>query len=294
MNKLVCEKEILKEINKNILGANYLVPCAKQINEIFKSTLSSSELLMTKEDKVEPQMLLIMEFQEDENIKIGKKLSPFDRQVFNALCTFMQNKREYFTVEQLYEVMTGSRNPTQKHIDSILNSLEYMNNTSLKINWEDLDIKEEYKDEIWWVSKTQSKIIDYQLLTLTNGNRKLKIIKLLDTSYLFQYSKVIGRIMTIKYSDVATPNLQNRNDVITAKEYLTRQIEWARRGDNKCKINLDNMYKDCNFEGMSVDEEKKRRKNIFKILDDWISNGFIKTYEKVNSGKKIQGIEIVV
>lgn len=73
-------------------------------------------------------------FDDIENVQISKKLTPFDRRVYNAMSTLFNAGNEYITLTQIHYAMGNITRPSQRNLEKINEAITKMSAARIYVN----------------------------------------------------------------------------------------------------------------------------------------------------------------
>ena len=241
----------------------------------------------------------------------GEPLNPFDTVVHRAICSLweagkQENKKEIcFNLQQVYRAMNGTNdsNINYEVLEKIKTSIEKSIRNRLV-----LDCTEQFKK---WKNGRKPKNAEYETyllpldrikLVMQNGEQ-IEGYKFIKCPPLYAYSKDIGQIINIPISLLDTNSqgqknrLSNTTENIVIRELLIKQIAIYKNDKNKIinsLINYNNLFESAGLDVTQLDrvQQKRKRETVKKLLDHFITEGFIKGYLEYKEGQSIKGVEV--
>lgn len=225
-------------------------------------------------------------------------LTPFDKIVYNAICTLWDFKEKEFTIVDIYRLVNGNLKTKARDLNStlyeeIINSLNKMQEIciSLKCEEEQLNIEENLVS----LEMKKDKINDKETISW----------KILSEPPLLQYAKLRRKIKHISKENFNT-HLHATIENVLLRNYLIEQILRVNNGyydggrksriSEECsKIRFMEIYKQLGINCMN-NENKMRRKKVLnickKLFDFWMNETKILECWKVDENNKFFEIKI--
>ena len=230
-------------------------------------------------------------------VKSEQRLTPYDREVHNAVSTLCVAGNKYITPQMIYQVLSGNKKDvkmTAKAREEILGSIDKMRFTEILI-----DSSQEAR--AGWVKEATYKgaLIpseSVRIVTL-NGQEVKECIHLFRTPPLYDYANDKNQIDRINIKMLNVP-VSNTPENIELKGYLLRRIISAKNEKSHIKpiIRYDTLYKYLGLEGSNENVLRNKKKDIRdrtkEILKFWVAEGFIQGYEEEKEGKAIMKVRI--
>ena len=124
---------------------------------------------------------------------------------------------------------------------------------------------------------------------------------MMEQSIIYDYSSLIGQVLTVPASLLSITEggqrVRNTKQRIAIKGYLLRRIEVmkGKTGARQSRhIMFDTVYEMIGEADATRQGKERTRKYIFTVLDYWQDQGYIKGYSRLNQGKAITGVEIIL
>ncbi len=228
------------------------------------------------------------------------RITPYDREVHNAVATLAVAGNEYINPSMIFQLLSGntqSRNDMSPETrKNILRSIDKMMATIITI-----DASAEVNAHM--ITKTTGIYKGYLIpaerieVIELNGQKVTDCIHLLRTPPLYEYARDKNQIGSIEISMLDTP-LSNTSENIELKGYLLRRIASLKNSKNNMSdtIRYDTLFEYLRINAPTKEALKKKRQEIRKkvkqFLDFWIKKELISSYEEQNEGKSIAKIVI--
>lgn len=221
---------------------------------------------------------------EDETIQTNaKRLTPFDRRIYNAVSTLYANGAKVFTSTQLYHQATGRKgSPGQAHTNKIRLSLKKMRQIQIEID-NTIPANPNYKISEHDASEGKYKEIKYEgaLLptdSLTVGNTTY--IQVLRKPPLLENAEGKGQIIRVPLKALQTGS----DNTIAINDYINKAIfshSRAKTKGGKIPIELTALKAIC----PGLAQKTKRIQEITNdILNKLKANGIITDFEADKTG----------
>ena len=228
------------------------------------------------------------------------KITPYDREVHDAVVTLHVAGNKIVTPEMVYRAMNGmteSEKLSPQAIDAVTRSMDKSRYTTLKIDFS--QEAQAYKKDCKAIY--EGYLLACDKLTVSTGGRTKEAYRLLREPILLEYSKISGQIITVPIKLLQTKgNIRSTEDVIVLRGYLLRQIEGmkSRTFHRINKIAYKSIFTELDIlpDNYANYKEKTRkiREHVIAILGGWVKQNYIKNYEQYKNGKKIEGVEITI
>ena len=234
-------------------------------------------------------------------VTIGRehRLTPYDREVHNAISTLCTTGNEYITPQMVYQVLSGNKKDakmTNKAREEILKSIDKMMFTEIEI-----DATEEVN--VGWNKRAKYKgpLIPSERVEVIrlNGQEVVDCIHLFRNPPLYDYANNKSQIDRVDIKMLNAP-VNNTPENIELKGFLLRRITSIKNPHSNLTpvIRYDALYEYLGVTASNDAALKKRRKEIRdrvrEILNFWVQEGFILGYQEEKEGKSISKIKIKV
>lgn len=240
-----------------------------------------------------------------ENLHTSKKISAYDREVHNAICTLYEAGNKEFTPTMVYRAMNGLQEGewvTQESIERVSESINKLRHTHMTIDCTD-------QVEGWRLPKQKegkpSLILDDSMLSVmgvrmrNHNGEEIEAYRFNTLPILYRYSKQIGHVLTVPMRVLNTKKrLRTTEEVTTIRAYLIRRIQ-AMRGSNVIKarqIRYEAIMDEAgiNLDGFSNQRKKKKAvmDQVDAILQHFKEEGEIGSARRYKEGRADAGVEI--
>lgn len=231
---------------------------------------------------------------EDEAIDFrGRQITAYDKAVLNAVSTLFAFGNNPITDREIYREL--------KRVDggATIEALEKIRETMKKYRFllvyidrtEEAKLYEKKIDQF----ELNATMISYDEVSVKISGNEVRAYKLLDKPILFRYAEDKGQLIRIENKLLDIP-INKTDEVIAIMHYLVRQIAWIKNDKGKQKrnscITYQSIYDELGLTEPTKQKAEKIRNHIDTILNYWIENNYIKSYENYKENKKIVGIKI--
>ena len=223
-------------------------------------------------------ILLLLNFDELEGVKISRTLTIYDKSVWNACANLARCGYEIVTAQDVYRFMGYNNNLNQRDKKKILESIETIVRARVFIsNKEEHALYKKY-DEI----SLNTPLLAAEICKAKIGNTVVEeAIRIIEPPKLFAIAEKRGQITTIPFAVLESP-INKNDDIALITDYLLMRI--SRMKNNKHiqrTILLDTLYGKCNITDSASDRVKKTRlpEKINRLLNHYKSVGWIGGYQ---------------
>lgn len=268
-----------------------------------------------------------------DNVKVQGKLTPYDKQVQNAVVTLWYEGYITITAALVYSRMTGGKRGQDVQLELVTKSIDKQRMIDVHI-----DAREEVKMFGYKCEKAvlKNNLLSAKGITVESGGHKVDAYMLLDEPILYSYAKlsnykiasIPAELIDIKELDssgkLTAASIQDTPDRITIKNALIQRIQTMKNDEKTAsekyntylsrptknnekktktlatfrhmkqrKINFDNLFKEVKIDINNRSTAKRYRDYCFQCLDYWQAKGEFKSWEQYKDGRKIMGVEII-
>lgn len=312
---------------KNRRTLPYFKPCAylssantTTSNTIVKSNTYINQIMSIPayRGKNAPKTTILVTYERLENVQglTPFNFTPFDRLVFDAVCTINQaakkaDKSTIFTPEMVARAMHGKADAEYMPpliVSTVAKSLDKMMTMFIVI-----DATAHVKSKNVEINEFKYKgyLLPMESLHINAGGSNVDSYELLKTPFLFQYASMVGQIINIENEllnirkltadgRITDKYLQINIDKQILVRQLASRIDRIKRDTSHSKkkqnniILFETLFKES---GINTGGHPERLKTfIFNVLDYYQALEHIQSYNKrTASGKKgYDGIEIII
>ncbi len=231
-------------------------------------------------------------------------LTPYDREIHNAVATLASAGNEYINPSMIFQLLSGNTGSTNdmspETRKSILRSIDIMMATLVTI-----DASAEVSSHM--ITKTtgiyKGALIPAERVEIMelNGQKVTDCIHLLRTPPLYDYARDKNQIGSIDIKMLDTP-LSNTKENIELKGYLLKRIASIKNTKSHMSdtIRYDTIYEYLRIDTNTPDKDLLRHKymdirnKVKKLLDFWVKMGLITSYTEEKKGKSIAKVTISI
>lgn len=234
------------------------------------------------------------------NLTLPANYTPYDREVFNSVCTLLEAGNTFIWAEQVYRTMTGKKNSefvSSQAVAAVTKSLLKQMMTVVTI-----DYSEQAKHYPAMAAEGVEKahlfgnMLYMKGVTFSVHGQQRTGFQILSTPPVYEYAKRLGQIVSIPLQVLDTKSaIRNTDEIIVIKSYLVRRIEQMKKskGNTSGVILYETIFSECQIEMNSQVKRNRTRENIRKLLDFWKNEeSFIKDYKELLKGRTYYGISI--
>ena len=202
------------------------------------------------------------------NLKIAKKLTPFDKCVYRSTAALFNAGNNIVTLSQIYYAMGYTGNPGRLDLEKIGKSITKMSNADIV-----LDTTKEAK-----VIDKQSKFFYKgkllpmeELIAVVNGKVTERAIHLFREPPVISFAKERKEVTTVELVMFQSP-ISKTDANLLIEDYLIERIQREKRAKNsKMTILLDTLYERANItsykQKQRAPEKIKRYLNYYKDVE---------------------------
>ncbi|MBR1438747.1 MAG: hypothetical protein IJ587_09450 [Synergistaceae bacterium] len=231
------------------------------------------------------------------SISHEKWITPFDREILSIVSSLYAAGNTYQSPQMIFQAMSGNKEKvklTPEIRAKIIESLRKLRATTIEI-----DASQEEKAGWSKKGKYEGSLLPserVEVITL-NGQKVVDCIHFLRNSPLYDYAEGKNQISRVNIEMLQAP-VNNTTENIELKFYLLRLISSMKNSKSKLKpvIRYDSLYEylgiDENNTSDILHKKKDIRDRVKKILNFWVEQGFIRSFEEEKEGKNIAKVKI--
>lgn len=217
-----------------------------------------------------------------DNVKITKRLQPFDKRVYIAVSALFNAGNDIITATQVYYAMGNTGKPGAKHIKKIDDALSKM--TGAKITLDNAQEAEATKGKYPHFKYDGSLLPIEKITAIVNGQVSESAIHIFREPPLMTFAKERDQVTTIDVKLLQSPI--NKTDAnLLIDDYLIDRISKAKnktKAGGSCRILYKTLYSNA---GITTTKQKQRApEKIEKYLTYYQQQGFIKKYSMQTDG----------
>ena len=223
-------------------------------------------------------ILLLLNFDELEGVKISRTLTIYDKSVWNACANLARCGYEIVTAQDVYKFMGYNNNLNQRDKKKILESIETIIRARVFINNKEEHALYKKYDEI----SLNTPLLAAEICKAKIGNTVVEeAIRIIEPPKLFAIAEKRGQITTIPFAVLESP-INKNDDIALITDYLLIRISRMKNSKQIHRtILLDTLYDKCNITDSASDRVKKTRlpDKINRLLNHYKSVGWIGGYK---------------
>lgn len=223
-------------------------------------------------------ILLLLNFDELEGVKISRTLTIYDKSVWNACANLARCGYEIVTAQDVYRFMGYNNNLNQRDKKKILESIETIIRARVFINNKEEHALYKKYDEI----SLNTPLLAAEICKAKIGNTVVEeAIRIIEPPKLFAIAEKRGQITTIPFAVLESP-INKNDDIALITDYLLIRISRMKNSKQIHRtILLDTLYDKCNITDSASDRMKKSRlpDKINRLLNHYKSVGWIGGYK---------------
>ena len=223
-------------------------------------------------------ILLLLNFDELEGVKISRTLTIYDKSVWNACANLARCGYEIVTAQDVYRFMGYSSKLNPRDKKKILESIETIVRARVFINNKEEHALYKKYDEI----SLNTPLLAAEICKAKIGNTVVEeAIRIIEPPKLFAIAEKRGQITTIPFAVLESP-INKNDDIALITDYLLIRISRMKNSKQIHRtILLDTLYDKCNITDSASDRVKKTRlpEKIDRLLKHYKSVGWIGGYK---------------
>lgn len=219
----------------------------------------------------------------DENIRITKKLTPFDEMIYSIVDGLKRSGNNCFSITQIYKVMNEGRTPKSADVQRIDESLTKMGYARIYINNE-----QEAQTTHYPQISIDAPLLSFKRITArVNGKLSEGLIQVIDNLPLMEFARGRKQITTFPARLLAAP-VNKTEKALKIQKYLLDRIgrmKGSRAATVPTKILYSTLFDRC---GISDSKPERTKNTIKRYLDHYKKCGWIKGYTESADGVTVQ------
>lgn len=278
---------------KSVVPDRYLIPNSIVSNSLTKGILNRGVVKLDASRNHNGKYKVYAAITLDPNkYAVDGKFTPFDRRVFNGVCSLYAAGNAVFTADMVARAMNGlseSEKISSGQVSAVTKSLNKLRDIDIKI-----DATEEFKKRHIIDKDADTKItyeakcLEARKVTVKTGGKEKTAYQPLSKPVLYEYSERINQIISIKpglleVKDETGERIRNTDSFTTIREFLLMRIEHMksdkRRGETpNTTIKIDTFYTDTGTDTSNRTTMNRARKEAAQCLDYWKKQKYIAGY----------------
>lgn len=241
---------------------------------------------------------------DSDNMSLSKPISPYDREIHDAVATLWAAGNKTFTSAQVYRAMRGGNsalNPKRAALEKIEESLDKQRRTfvTLDFSQEARGRKLEFEGSPVTNLKRETYMLEADKVTIeTAGGNKVEGYKISAEPILYWHDMTTKQIVSYPQALLAATSkvASNTDRNILIRSYLLRRIKSMSGSANSRQITYESILKNIGEAGANRKTQGVIRESVRKFLTAFKDEGFItgwSEYQTSNaSHNKIAGVSI--
>ena len=295
----------------SIIPQKHIIPNNKLANSLTKDIIDAGVINLDVGKKKGDIITRCLLSYEGDNVKLTSRqpFTEYDRNVLDAATSLYEygDESHVITPATVYRAMvhaTETETPSPQQIGAVTRSLDKMRFVRVQI-----DCSEELtrrKLSLNGAQVTGGKIDTYLLalekIEVIAGGQKVTAYKMMKTPILYDYSRLIGQVLTVPAAlldirDKTGAKVSNTERRIAIKGYLLRRIERmkGKTGNRQSRQILYAKIYASVCEGDPKEKEQRLiREYVALVLTNWKRDKYITGYSELKKGRKKTGVEIKI
>lgn len=209
-----------------------------------------------------------------DNVKITKRLLPFDKRVYIAVSALFNAGNDIITATQISYAMGNTKKPSQNQISKIDDALSKM--TGARITLDNRHEHDALKGKYPLFQYDGSLLPIERMTAIINGQVTESAIHIFREPPLMTFAKERKQVTTIDVALLQSP-VSKTDANLLIDDYLIDRISKAKNGKgSSCRILFKTLYEHA---GIKATKQKQRApEKIKKYLTYYQQQGFIKKY----------------
>ena len=209
-----------------------------------------------------------------DNVKITKRLLPFDKRVYIAASALFNAGNDVITATQIHYAMGNTRNPSPNQIKKIDDAISKM--TGARITLDNRHEHDALKGKYPLFQYDGSLLPIERITAIINGQVTESAIHIFREPPLMTFAKERKQVTTIDVALLQSP-ISKTDANLSIDDYLIDRISKAKNGKgNKSRILFKTLYEHA---GITTPKQKQRApEKVEKYLNHYQQQGFIKRY----------------
>lgn len=212
----------------------------------------------------------------DGNVKITKKLEPYDRRVYIAMGGLFKNS-PYMTIQQIYNAMGFKGILGQSDKEKINQAILKMNVAHIYIdNMNELNKHYRYPKFIY-----DGSLLPMERIQGTYNNKSITIVHLFREPPLLTFARQRKQITTVDIKLLGTP-LNKNNGNIELEDYIMEEIARIKKGDRNNKMLYSTIYEETHIN--TIKQKQRTPEKIKRLLEYYKECKYITDFKENDDG----------
>lgn len=209
-----------------------------------------------------------------DNVKITKRLQPYDKRVYIAVSALFNAGNDVITATQIYYAMGNTGKPAPNQIKKIDDSLSKM--TGAKITLNNQQEHDALKGKYPLFQYDGSLLPIERITAIVNGQISESAIHIFREPPLMTFAKARKQVTTIDVKLLQSP-ISKTDANLSIDDYLIDRISRAKNGKgSSCRILFKTLYEHANIK--TTKQKQRAPEKVKKYLTYYQQQEFIKRY----------------
>lgn len=291
-----------KVTNMNYIKPNALtMPTPKPVEQMFDGVdlRNKTDIIVSainaKERYVVPTQVVVLPESENSAVNINRKLTVYDRSVFNGICSIYKTGNKAFTVKQVYHAMGGKGNPKPETLDTIKKSIMKLRATFVSVDWSDQLRMYGFNIAKDITFKTDAAMLSCEGVQLKLKGKEVSGYKFISELPLLTYANSVDQICTVDREMLEAPVWRTEENIVLI-QFLARWLNYNKAKNAGKSIALSYRYI-FQKTGMDIEKTESRKRNrkieaIHKIMTYWTAKKYISGFSEYIAKQSFGGITV--
>ena len=212
----------------------------------------------------------------DDNVKITKKLEPYDRRVYIAMGGLFKNS-PYMTAQQIYNAMGFKGVLGQSDKEKINQAILKMNVAHIYIN----NMNEAKAHYRYPKFAYDGSLLPMERIQGTYNNKSVTVIHLFREPPLLTFARQRKQITTVDIKLLDTP-LNKNNSNIELEDYILEEIARIKKGDRNNKMLYSTIYEETHI--TAIKQKQRAPEKIKRLLEYYKECKYIADFKENDDG----------
>lgn len=256
------------------------------LEEAREGQLAFNVAVESEEDKRAGKEINILygiefgEIEEAENVKITRKLEPYDKRVYIAVGAIFKAGYDYMSYQQIYNAMRFKGRAGASDLRKIHAAISKMSGAKIYV-----DNLEEANVYNYGHFRYDGSLLPMERATaIVNGQLAESVIHVFREPPLLTLARERRQITTIERRLLASP-LSMTNANIKLEDYLIDRISHMKNGTAQRKMLFETIYRNAGIK--TIKQKQRAWGKIKKLLEHYKACGWIAGYTKEKNGVRI-------
>lgn len=295
----VASEKIEQELQKLEKIPPMILP-SQHYNEITKlgdklSKAEPGEYFKTAFDKTETIFVFArLDYENDEEVKISKKLDKIDDLILNAIYSFSRAGVEHFTARNILQHVFGnvSDHFQEETVGTIEEHLEKLSWAKLTLTHKDSlgnDKALTIRGQQYFPSMLRENLLDVTMLELKSKvlGKRIMVYRLNRKSALFKYAESLNQITSWAVYYMAVPCRRTIQNAIIINYLLTKIALIKNQKNHYLNVGIlfDTLFLDLQLDVNTRKKKKAIRDVVRQMMEYWVQIGLLYSYKFEKMGQ---------